>query len=147
MTVRFLPLEKSSQLAQEAIIQEFSLLDDWSDRYQYIIDLGKKLPPFPNSYHQDSYRLHGCQSQVWIVAQHAADQLYFLSSSDSAIVCGLIFLMLRVYSGRNPTEIVQTQPDFLQTIGLLKHLSPSRHTGLRALLDYMQTTAQQYVCS
>jgi cysteine desulfuration protein SufE len=136
------PLEPSAHEAQAAIADEFAFFADWSERYQYLIDLGRKLPAFPEAWKTEEHRLHGCQSLVWIVAEGDADKLVFHSVSDSAIVSGLVYLALRVYSGRSAQEILTTQPDYINTIGLAKHLSPTRSNGLAALLAFMQERAK-----
>jgi len=120
--------------AQRAIVEEFSYFGDWSERYQYLIDLGRKLPPFPDAGRMDTYKVDGCQSQVWIVPHGDRAQLRFDAISDSAIVSGLIALLLRVYSGRSADEIVATGPDFIRALGLQSHLSPTRSNGLQAML-------------
>ena len=135
------PTEASAAEAQAAIIEEFGLFGDWSERYQYLIDLGRQLPAFPEHLKTDQYRLHGCQSMVWIVAEGDADRIDFRAISDSAIVSGLIYLALRVYSGRSAQEILATEPEFIAGIGLAKHLSPTRSNGLSALLAYIRTRA------
>ena len=137
MTTIF-PIESTAAEAQRAIADEFAFFGDWSERYQYLIDLGRKLPPFPDQWKTDEHRLHGCQSIVWIVAEGDAQRLDFHATSDSAIVSGLIFLALRVYSGRPAAEIVATDPDYIHAIGLAKHLSPTRSNGLAALLAFIR---------
>lgn len=135
------PTEATPALAQAAIAEEFGYFGDWSERYQYLIDLGRKLPPFPEEWKTEEHRLHGCQSMVWIVTQGNADALEFHSISDSTIVSGLIYLALRVYSGRSAAEILATPADYISGIGLSKHLSPTRSQGLAALLQFIQDTA------
>ncbi len=125
---------------QAEIVEEFSFFDDWMDRYQYIIDLGRKLPDFPDDQRVDENRLYGCQSQVWLTAHGNADELEFRAVSDSAIVCGLIALVLRVYSGQPAAEILAHQPKFVEDIGLKSHLSPTRSNGLASMLE----TIRQY---
>jgi cysteine desulfuration protein SufE len=137
------PLEPSATDAQGAIRDEFAFFGDWSERYQYLIDLGRKLPPFPDEWKIEQNRLHGCQSMVWIVGSGNADRLDFQAISDSAIVSGLIYLALRVYSGRSAKEILATEPDYIADIGLAKHLSPTRSNGLMALLGFIRDRAQQ----
>jgi cysteine desulfuration protein SufE len=136
------PLEPTASAAQAAIAEEFAFFGDWSERYQYLIDLGRKLPDFPEAWKTEEHRLQGCQSMVWIVPSGDASKLDFASISDSAIVSGLVFLALRVYSGRSAEEIVATEPDYIAAIGLAKHLSPTRSNGLAALLDFIRNTAQ-----
>ena len=137
------PLESSASDAQGAIRDEFAFFSDWSERYQYLIDLGRKLPDFPETWKTEEHRLHGCQSMVWIVASGDAERLDFQAISDSAIVSGLIYLALRVYSGRSAREILATEPDYIAEIGLAKHLSPTRSNGLMALLGFIRDRAQK----
>ena len=126
---------------QREIIEEFAFFDNWMDRYQYIIDLGKKLPDLNESDKIDVNKLQGCQSQVWVTAFHQGNKIHFNSTSDSAIVCGLIALVLRVYSDRTAEEIIQTEPEFIREIGLSEHLSPTRSNGLHALLAWIKNKA------
>ena len=137
------PMEPTAAQAQAAIAEEFAFFGDWSERYQYLIDLGRKLPPFPDAWKTEEHRLHGCQSMVWIVPSGDAAKLEFAAVSDSAIVSGLVFLALRVYSGRPAAEILATEPDYIASIGLAKHLSPTRSNGLAALLAFIKDTARQ----
>ncbi|WCE03983.1 SufE family protein [Pseudoxanthomonas sp. JBR18] len=142
MTDTVFPLEPTAVEAQAAIKEEFSFFSDWAERYQYLIDLGRKLPPFPEAWKTEEHRLLGCQSMVWIVPQGNAAKLDFQAISDSAIVSGLIYLALRVYAGRPAAEILATEPDYIADIGLAKHLSPTRSNGLAALLAFIRQTAQ-----
>ena len=139
------PTEPTAALAQAAIAEEFAFFGDWSERYQYLIDLGRKLPPFPEASKTDANRLHGCQSMVWIVAHGDAAALEFDAISDSAIVSGLVYLALRVYSGRPAAEIVATPPAYVESIGLAKHLSPTRSNGLASLLAFIHDTARRHL--
>ena len=136
------PLEATAAEAQAAIADEFALFGDWSERYQYLIDLGRKLPPFPEEWKTEDRRLLGCQSKVWIVSSGDASKLDFAATSDSAIVSGLVYLALRVYSGRSAREILETPADYIAAIGLAKHLSPTRSNGLAALLASIRERAQ-----
>jgi len=137
------PLEATPTEAQAAIRDEFAFFGDWSERYQYLIDLGRKLPAFPDELRTEQHRLHGCQSMVWIVPSGDASRLDFAAASDSAIVSGLVYLALRVYSGRSAREIVDTDPGYIADIGLARHLSPTRSNGLAALLAFIRETAQR----
>jgi cysteine desulfuration protein SufE len=137
------PLEPTAAEAQDAIRDEFAFFGDWSERYQYLIDLGRKLPPMDEALKTEAHRLHGCQSMVWIVASGDADRLDFQAASDSAIVSGLIYLALRVYAGRGAEEILSTETRYIADIGLAKHLSPTRNNGLAALLAFIKTTAHE----
>ena len=141
MTHTIFPLEPTAADAQAAIKDEFAFFGDWSERYQYLIDLGRKLPPFPEEWKTEEHRLHGCQSMVWIVPNGDARRLDFQAISDSAIVSGLIFLALRVYSGRPAAEILATTPDYIADIGLARHLSPTRSNGLASLLAFIGDSA------
>ncbi len=144
-TASDLPLEPTAAEAQAAIREEFAFFSDWSERYQYLIDLGRKLPEFPEEWKTEEHRLKGCQSMVWIVPQGDASRLDFRAVSDSAIVSGLIYLALRVYSGRSAAEIAGTDADYIGDIGLARHLSPTRSNGLAALLDFIRTQASQHL--
>ena len=143
MTDTIFPLEPTAADAQAAIKDEFAFFGDWSERYQYLIDLGRKLPPFPEEWKVEEHRLHGCQSMVWIVPSGDAERLEFAAASDSAIVSGLIYLALRVYSGRSAREILETDASYIGDIGLAKHLSPTRSNGLAALLAFIKDQAQR----
>ncbi|HZY33888.1 MAG TPA: SufE family protein [Rhodanobacter sp.] len=124
----------SAEQAQQEIAEEFAFFGDWTERYQYLIDLGKQLPAFPEAWKTEEHRVHGCQSMVWLVPSGDASKMHFEAVSDSAIVSGLIALVLRVYSDRPAAEITATEPTFIGTIGLAKHLSPTRSNGLAAML-------------
>lgn len=124
----------SAEAAQQAITDEFAFFGDWTERYQYLIDIGKGLATFPDKWKIEKYRISGCQSMVWLVPSGDAARLHFEAASDSAIVSGLLALILRVYSDRPADEILATSPEFITTIGLAKHLSPTRANGLAATL-------------
>ena len=126
----------------EAIVDEFGFFDDWEDRYQMLIDQGRKLAPIPEKYRHDAFRLRGCQSVVYFVAERDPDdKITFLAQSDAAIVQGLVALLLRVYSGRTAKEILETEPDFLGKIGLDSHLSATRKNGLASMLNAIKAAA------
>ncbi|MDP6183595.1 MAG: SufE family protein [Gammaproteobacteria bacterium] len=127
--------------AQAEIVDVFSMFDDWTDRYQYIIDLGRKLPDLGPADKVESNRLKGCQSQVWMVTENRDGRLHYDAISDSAIVSGLIALMLKVYSDRRPAEIIATPPDFVKQIELEEHLSPTRSNGLAAMVRQIRQFA------
>ena len=131
------------EAAQEAIADEFAYFGDWTERYQYLIDLGRKLPPLPESLKTDGYKVQGCQSQVWLVPTGDAKHLEFRANSDSAIVSGLIALLLRVYSGHPAAEIASTEPRFVDAVGLNAHLSPTRSNGLAAMLQKIRAYAAE----
>jgi cysteine desulfuration protein SufE len=135
--------QTSADEAQQEIAEEFAYFGDWTERYQYLIDLGKQLPPFPEEHKTETYRVLGCQSMVWLVPSGDAHCMHFEATSDSAIVSGLIALVLRVYSDRPAQEIVDTEPTFIGTIGLAKHLSPTRSNGLASMLAKLKGYAAQ----
>ncbi|MDJ0907697.1 MAG: SufE family protein [Woeseiaceae bacterium] len=129
--------------AQQEIVEEFSIFDDWMDRYQYLIDMGRRLPEFPEELRNDDNRIRGCQSQVWFVPTKKDDRLEFQAISDAAIVSGLIALLLRIYSGRTPQDILDTPADFVAALGLESHLSPTRSTGLASMLEAIRRFATE----
>ena len=128
---------------QQEIIEEFGFFDDWTGRYQYLIDLGRKLPPLADNEMIDTNKVDGCQSQVWIVVSGDAGKLDMRAASDSAIVSGLVALLLRVYAGRSAREILDTDPSFINAIGLGKHLSPTRSNGLASMVKTIKTHAER----
>lgn len=127
------PEDPSAADAIAAIGEELEMFDDWMDRYQFIIELGRKLPPFPDEWADDAHRVPGCQSRVWMEAQLRDGKLMLAGASDAAIVSGLVALLLRVYSGRSPAEILATDPVFLKDLGLLEALSTNRGNGIAAM--------------
>ena len=127
--------------AQDELVEEFQFFEDWMDRYQYLIDMGRKLPEFPESDRTDANKIRGCQSQVWFVAEKRGDRLEFRAISDAAIVSGLIALLLRIYSGRKPQDILDTAPDFVAALELEQHLSPTRSNGLSSMLTAIRKFA------
>ena len=131
--------------AQRELIADFELFEDWMDRYQYLIDLGRRLPDFPEELRTEENRIRGCQSQVWFVAEKKDDRLEFRAISDAAIVSGLIALLLRLYSGRRPQDILDTPPDFVAALQLESHLSPTRSNGLSSMLTAIRRFAAEAV--
>ena len=119
---------------QDDIISSFSLFPEWLDRYQYLIDLGRKLPPLSDDEKTDDKLLAGCQSQVWLYLEGGADEVVIRANSDAAIVSGLIAMLISVYSGCSAQQIIDTEPFFIREIGLSDHLSPTRANGLHAML-------------
>ena len=122
-------------------IGDFALFDNWVDRYQYIIDMGRQLPPFPEAEKTEARKIQGCQSQVWLLTHAEGERLEFQAVSDSAIVSGLIAILMRIYSGRACREILATPPSFITAIGLDQHLSPTRSNGLHAMLATIRKAA------
>jgi cysteine desulfuration protein SufE len=135
------PEEPTAAEAIAAIGDELDLFDDWMERYQFIIEMGRKLPPFPEAWANDAHRVPGCQSRVWMEAMPRDGALYFAGQSDAAIVSGLIALLLRVYSGRTPDEIIATDPVFLKDLGLLEALSTNRGNGIAAMARKVREVA------
>lgn len=135
------PQENDAAQAIEAIGDELALFDDWMERYQYIIELGRKLPAFPQDWQNDAHRVPGCQSQVWLEAEEREGRLFFAGASDAAIVQGLVALLLRVYSGRTRDEIMATDPVFLHDLGLVKALSANRGNGVEAMAQAIRQRA------
>jgi len=131
------------QAAQQAVVAEFALFDDWMDRYQYLIDLGRRLPPLADSELIEANKIKGCQSQVWFVAEQRDGRLNFRATSDAAIVSGLIALLLRIYSGRRPRDILDTPPDFVSQLQLEQHLSATRSNGLASMLKAIRRFATE----
>ena len=136
------PTEPTAADAVAAIADELGVFDDWMDRYQFIMELGRKLPPFPPEWANDAHRVPGCQSKVWMEAALQGRVLRLAGASDAAIVSGLVALLLRVYSGRSPEEIVATDPVFLRELGLLEALSTNRGNGIAAMARAIREAAQ-----
>jgi cysteine desulfuration protein SufE len=136
------PQEETAIEAIKAIRDDLDVFDDWMDRYQFIIELGRKLPPFPAEWADDAHRVPGCQSQVWMQTRVADGRLFLAGASDAAIVSGLVALLLRVYSGRPPAEIAQTDPHFLTDLGLIAALSSNRGNGVASMADAIRRAAQ-----
>lgn len=128
---------------QADIIAEFSLLDDWQERYRHIIELGRTLPPYPEAFRNDENLVRGCQSRVWLHSRFEDGLVHFDAASDALIVSGLVALLLRIFSGQPPEAIVAAEPDFIAAIGLSEHLSPNRSNGLFAMIRTMKAIAAQ----
>ena len=131
--------------AEAEIIEEFAFFDDWQERYQHIIDLGKALPAFPEPLKSEENKVAGCQAQVWFVAEVQDGRIHFQANSDASIVSGLIALLLRVYSGRKPETILQAEPEFIKQIGLSEHLSPTRSNGLASMIRAIRNLAARQI--
>ena len=126
---------------QEEIIEEFSAFDDWMDRYQLLIDLGSEQQPLDEQYKTDSNLIEGCQSRVWLQADFVDGKVEFRAESDALIVKGIVSLLVKVYSGPTPQEILDNEPYFVEAIGLREHLSPTRSNGLVAMIKQMRLYA------
>ena len=126
---------------EKEIVEEFELFDDWSDKYQYIIEIGQKLPPLPDRFKTDDYRIKGCQSSVWLHAYSENGKVLFEADSDSTFVKGEIALLIRVLSNRKPSEIVNAELAFIDAIGLRQHVAVTRANGLAAMIKQMKLYA------
>ena len=126
---------------QDEIIEEFTGFDDWLDRYQLLIDLGNEQEPLPEEYKTDNNLIEGCQSRVWLHAEVADGKVIFRAESDALIVEGIVALLIKVYSGHTPDEILSSEPYFVEAIGLKEHLSPTRSNGLVAMIKQMRLYA------
>ena len=129
---------------QAELVNEFKELDDWDDKYAQIIKMGRQLPEFPEEYRIDKNKIEGCQSQVWIHAELKEGKVFLQADSDAMIVKGLISMLITVYSNHSPDEILISPPDFLNEIGIDKHLSLTRKNGLGAMLKQIQMFAVAY---
>jgi len=137
--------EMSIQELQNEVIEEFELFDDWMDKYNYIIDLGKKLEPLDNQFKTDSNLVTGCQSRVWLHAILENGKLIFRADSDALIPKGIVAILLRVLSGHTPEELLRADIGFVKTIGLEEHLSPNRANGLLSMIEKMKALAIAYI--
>src|SRR5436189_6299153 len=126
---------------EKEIAEEFSLFDSWDDKYEYIIDLGKKLPLLDNKYKIDENRVRGCQSTVWLVADYDNGRVFYKAESDAVIVKGLISMLIRVLSGQTADDIIQSKLDFIREIGMTTHLAQTRSNGLLAMVKQMKNYA------
>lgn len=126
---------------QDGVIEEFSGFDDWLDRYQLLIDLGSEQEPLPAEYKTDNNLIEGCQSRVWLQADFVDGKIIFRAESDALIVKGIVALLIQVYSGRTPDEILESDLYFIKEIGLSEHLSPTRSNGLLAMIKQMRLYA------
>ena len=136
---------KSVKEIELEISQEFEIFDSWMGRYEYIIDLGKQLALFPDEWKIEENKVYGCQSQVWFKTELKNDLFVCQAISDSAIVSGLIALLLRIYDQKDPSDIVETNPTFISMIGLDEHLSPTRNNGLNVMLKKIKNDARNMV--
>ena len=138
-------MSQAATIAEEqaAIAEDFELFDDWREKIEYVLDLGKNLPPFPEEHRIDANKVRGCQSQVWMIAEPDAERgtLSIQADSDAFIVKGLIALLLRLYANRRPEDILANPPDVFDQIGLGKHLSPTRANGLHAMINRIRQIA------
>ena len=126
---------------QDNIIEEFSVFDDWMDKYALLIDLGNSLPPLDEKYKTESNLIEGCQSRVWLQADYADGKIVFQGESDAVIVKGIVSLLIQILSGHTPQEILDADLYFIEKVGLKEHLSPTRSNGLVAMVKQMRLYA------
>lgn len=138
-------MEKTVQEVENEIIEEFSLFNNWMEKYEYIIELGKNLESLKEDEKTEDKKVAGCQSQVWIVPEYKDGKMIFRADSDAIITKGLVALVLRVLSNRTPEEILNANLLFIDKIGMKEHLSPNRANGLMAMIKHIKTEAEKYL--
>jgi cysteine desulfuration protein SufE len=126
---------------QEEIVDEFSMFDDWMQRYEYIIELGKKLPLIKEEYKTEDNLIKGCQSKVWLKGEHVDDKIVFTADSDAILTKGIIAILIRVFSNQKPSDIIDADMSFIDEIGLKEHLSPTRANGLVSMIKNIKMYA------
>lgn len=132
------------QEKQQEVVDEFSMFDDWMQRYEYMIELGKSLPLIDEKYKIDENLIKGCQSKVWVHAELDGDKLIFTADSDAIITKGIVAILIRVFSGQHPSEILNADTAFIDEIGLKEHLSPTRANGLVSMIKQLKMYAVAY---
>jgi cysteine desulfuration protein SufE len=132
---------KSIKIIEQEISQEFEIFDTWMEKYEYLIDLGKQLENFPDEWKTEDNKIHGCQSSVWFKTGLENNLFTCSAVSDSAIVSGLIALLMRIYNNKNPRDIIETEPSFISLIGLSEHLSTTRNNGLNLMMKKIKQDA------
>lgn len=130
--------------AQDEVVDDFALFDEWADKYAYIIEIGKKVPALPDALKTDDYIVPGCQSRVWLVPAFDGERVHFQANSDAFISGGLIALAVRIYSGHTPAEVLTSPPDFIQKMDMSGNISMTRMNGLQAVISKMKQYAQGY---
>jgi cysteine desulfuration protein SufE len=135
-------MSEDIRAVQEEIVEDFSVFDDWMDRYKFLIDIGRSMPPYPEDLKIDEWRVKGCINRAWLHGEARNGKVYYQASSESEIVAGLIALLLKVYSGRTPREIVDNPPDFLQRIGVWENITSNRINGLNGMIALIQNVAK-----
>lgn len=136
--------QRTIEETEKEIAEEFALFDSWDDKYEYIIDLGKKLPPLEDKYKIDENRVRGCQSTVWLTADYHDGKIFYKAESDAVIVKGLISMLIRVLSGHTPDDIINAKLNFIHEIGMTTHLAQTRSNGLLAMVKQMKHFALAY---
>ena len=133
--------QENIQAVEEEIIADFELFDDWTQKYEYIIELGQQLPSLDEQFKKDEFKIKGCQSSVWLNAYEKEGLLFFEADSDSVFVKGEIALLIKVLSGRKPEEILAAELKFIDAIGLRQHIAVTRATGLASMIKQIKTYA------
>ncbi|MBN2663743.1 MAG: SufE family protein [Bacteroidales bacterium] len=126
---------KTIDQTQQEIVEEFSMFSDWMDKYEYIIDMGKNLEQLPDDFKKDEFLIPGCQSRVWLVPEFRDDKVFFKTDSDAIITKGIACLIVRIFNGRTKEEISKSKLFFIEKIGLVQNLSPTRANGLASMVD------------
>ncbi len=129
------------QKIQEDIIEDFAMFDDWMQKYEYLIDLGKELPPIEEQYKTEDNLIKGCQSRVWLHAEHTEGKIIYTADSDAIMTKGIVAILINVLSGQSPKEIANSKLDFINKIGLKEQLSPTRANGLVSMIKQMKIYA------
>ena len=137
------PQSTTAEVERE-LVDEFALFDSWDDKYEYIIDMGKKLPRLEDVYKKEENKIKGCQSTVWLVAEESDGRIWFKADSDAMIVKGLVSMLIRVFSGRRPDEIIEDKLDFIREIGMTSHLAQTRSNGLLSMVKQIKNYALAY---
>lgn len=134
----------SAETVQQEIIEEFSFFEDWTEKYEYIIELGKELPALASEHKVQENIVRGCQSHVWLHASYSDGILHFEAESEALIVRGLVAMLMRVYNHQTPQQILDTQPHFIDAIEMSAHLSPTRSNGLASMVKHIKAYALAY---
>ncbi len=132
---------KSIESIEAEIVDEFLLFDSWEDKYEYIIDMGKKLKPLPDEYKKEENKIKGCQSTVWMHSNYQDGKIFYEADSDAMIVKGLVSMLIRVFSGQSPKDVIESPVKFIDDIGMTSHLAQTRSNGLRAMIKQMKLDA------
>jgi cysteine desulfuration protein SufE len=136
---------KSIAEIEDEIVEDFSLFDTWDEKYEYIIDMGKKLKPLEEQYKKEENKIKGCQSTVWMISELKDGKVVYRAESDAVIVKGLVSMLIRVLSGHAPQEIIDAKLDFIDKIGMKQHLAQTRSNGLLSMVKQMKLDATVYL--
>jgi cysteine desulfuration protein SufE len=136
---------KSIAEIEDEIVEDFSLFDTWDEKYEYIIDMGKKLKPLEDQYKKEENKIKGCQSTVWMISEFKDGKVVYRAESDAVIVKGLVSMLIRVLSGHTPQEIIDAKLGFIDAIGMRQHLAQTRSNGLLSMVKQMKLDASVYL--